>query len=286
MVPTVKRNHIGVFLSYRNEGILVDCGEGIQRQLRIAKISPTKITKILISHWHGDHILGIPGLLQSLAANNYNKTLEIYGPEGSAMFLNRIMNAFIKEGRVKYKVIEVRRKRFYEDKYFAMEAMSLDHSTPCLGYSFIEKDKLNINKKYIEKFGLKSNPILKDLQQGKDIKWKGKLIKASEATTTKKGKKITFISDTRLCDTCFELAKDSDLLICESTYDNSLEDKAREYKHLTCGQAAEIAKKSKSKKLILTHFSQRYKTVTKMKNQAAKIFPKVECAKDFMKVSF
>lgn len=285
MVPTVERNHSGVLITYRDEGILVDCGEGIQRQLRIAGISPTKITKLLISHLHGDHVLGIPGLMQSMAANNYSWTLEIYGPEGTAVFINKLRATFILEGKIDVKVVEVKNKRFVDTKHFALEAMMLHHTAPCLGYSFIEKDRVNINVKYLEKFGLKSHPILKELQMGKDIKWKDKLIKAKDATIVTKGKKITAITDTGLCKECYELAKDSDLLICESTYDQEMEEKAKEYRHLSSNQAAEIAKASKSKRLILTHFSQRYKTITKLKSQAKKIFKNVECAKDFMKIS-
>ena len=88
MIPTEDRNHSSIFLSYKNEGILIDCGEGTQRQLRIKKIKPSKITKLLITHWHGDHVLGIPGLIQNLGAHNYSKTLEIYGPKNSKKYLS------------------------------------------------------------------------------------------------------------------------------------------------------------------------------------------------------
>lgn len=285
MVPTAERNHSGVLLTYRDEGILIDCGEGIQRQLRIAGISPTKVTKLLISHLHGDHVLGLPGLMQSMAANNYNRALEIYGPEGTASFISKMRATFILEGKIDVKVVEVKKRRFIDTKHFALEAMHLHHTAPCLGYSFIEKDRVNINVKYISKFGLKSHPILKELQMGKDIKWKGKPIRAKDATIITKGRKVTLITDTGLCRECYELAKDSDLLICESTYDQEMEGKAREYRHLSSTQAAEIAKASKSKKLILTHFSQRYKSVAKLKSQAKRIFKNADCAKDFMRIS-
>jgi ribonuclease Z len=285
MVPTSKRNHSGIFLTYRDEGILFDCGEGIQRQLRIAKISPTKITKIIISHWHGDHVLGIPGLIQSLGSNNYNKTLEVYGPKGTKKFMEKILCAFICEDKINLMVKEVTKKKFIDTKYFYIEAKKLNHSTETLGYSFIEKDRLKINKSYIAKFGLNNNPILKNLQNGKDIKWKNKTIKVKDATKIKKGKKVTILMDTGICKSCYELAKDSDLLISEATYDKTFKEKAKKYKHLTSEQAAEIAKKSNVKKLILTHFSQRYKTTNQLKIQAKKIFSKVNCAKDFMKIS-
>ena len=91
MVPTRERNLTGVLINYKNENILIDCGEGTQRQIKLAKLSPTKITKILLTHLHGDHIFGMPGLLQTMANSNYNKKLEIYGPKGTKKYLNFIL---------------------------------------------------------------------------------------------------------------------------------------------------------------------------------------------------
>src|SRR3990167_8815127 len=89
-IPTKKRNHTAILLTYKNENILIDCGEGTQRQFRIAELSPAKITKILITHWHGDHILGLPGLFETLAMTKYGKTLSIYGPVGTKRFIEEI----------------------------------------------------------------------------------------------------------------------------------------------------------------------------------------------------
>src|SRR3989338_5530690 len=100
MVPTKERNQIGVFLSYGPEGILFDCGEGIQRQFKIADESITKITKILISHWHGDHVLGLPGLIQTLSTSNYERTLEIYGPKGTKMRIKKLFEAFVFDRKI------------------------------------------------------------------------------------------------------------------------------------------------------------------------------------------
>src|SRR3989344_7955998 len=107
-IPTIRRNHTSILLNYKNENLLFDCGEGTQRQFRKAKINPCNLTKIFITHWHGDHILGLPGLLQTLALNGYNKTLLIYGPKGTFSFFNRIMNMFIFKGKIKYEIKEIR----------------------------------------------------------------------------------------------------------------------------------------------------------------------------------
>ena len=111
MFPTVKRNHTGILLNYGSENILFDCGENIQRQLRIAKISPARITKILLTHLHGDHILGIPGLIFTLEASNYSKTLEIYGPKGTKLFFKKMMNLY-KLDEIKTKITEITKKHF------------------------------------------------------------------------------------------------------------------------------------------------------------------------------
>src|SRR3989344_4860893 len=107
MKPTKERNQTSVFLSYKNEGIMFDCGEGAQRQLRLANVKPTKITKILLSHWHGDHILGLPGLLQTIGSENYEGTLEIYGPKGSKKFFENMKKSFFFEENLSTEIKEV-----------------------------------------------------------------------------------------------------------------------------------------------------------------------------------
>lgn len=286
MVPTKERNHQSSILFHNAEGIMLDCGEGTQRQLRKANISPTKITKLLISHWHGDHILGIPGLIQSMGASQYTKTLEIYGPEGTANFFSNMRKSFYFPLRIKLKITEVKSGKFFENNDFELHASPLDHDVPCLGYSFIEKDKLKINVEYTKKFGLVQHPLLGQLQKGKDITYNGKKIKVKDATITKKGKKITFINDTAYCKNALALAKDSDLLVSEATWEHERKEQSEkdDLKHMSAKEAAELAKKSESRKLIMTHFSQRYNSTEELKKEAKKIFPNTECAKDLMVV--
>src|SRR3989344_5142923 len=225
-IPTKKRNHTSIFLQYKNEHILIDCGEGTQRQLKIAGISPLKINKIIITHWHGDHFLGIPGLFQTLATNNYTKKIEIYGPKGT-------------------------------------------------------EEKIEL----IKKLKLPNLPILKELQKGKDISFNGKKIKSSSVSYIEKERKITFILDTEFNANAIKLAENSDILICESTFSKDDFEKAEERMHLTSEKAALIAKKSKSKKLILTHLSERYENnMDKILREAKAIFKETTLAKDFDKI--
>ena len=254
--------------------------------MKLVKISPTKITKILLTHLHGDHIFGLPGLLQTMASSGYNKTLEIYGPIGTKKYLSFIINNYINEDKISIKVKEISGGTFFKGKEFSLIAEKLKHRIACLGYSFIENNKIKINTKYTKKFGLTKHPLLGNLQKGKDITYNGKKITANLATTVKKGKKITVILDTETTNNIIKFAKDSDILVCEATYLNNLKDHAKLYKHLTAKQAAEIAKKSKSKKLILTHFSQRYKLVKDLEEEAKKTFKNTHMSKDLAAFSF
>lgn len=283
MQPTRERNLSAILLNYKNENILFDCGEGTQRQLRLADLKPTKITKILISHLHGDHIFGLPGLMQNLEVNNYSGIIEIYGPKGIKEFFNFLFKLGVFK-KLKYKITEIKEGIIINSKDFMIRAYKLEHYGLCYGYEFVEMDRRKINLDYLKKFGLTQHPILGKLQEGKSIVWKGKKIDVKKATYLIKGKKIAFMLDTAYCSNCLKLAKDADLLISESTFMDDLRDRAKEYKHLTSKQAAEIAKKSRSKKLILTHFSQRYKDITELLKEAKSVFKNTECAEDFMKV--
>lgn len=285
MVPTKNRNLSGILINYKSENILIDCGEGTQRQMKLAGTSATKITKILITHLHGDHIFGLPGMLQTMASSNYSKTLEIFGPKGTKKYLNFIIKNYINEDKLPIKVKEISPGTFYKSKDFSLQAEKLKHRTYCLGYALVENDKRKINLKYTKKFGLTRHPLLGELQKGKTISFKGKKITPKKGTFIKKGKRIAIILDTMLTNSAIKLAKNSDILICEATFLHDLKDKAKETKHLTAKEAATIAKKAKVKKLFLTHFSQRYKDLKEIEKEAKKTFKNTSLTKDLQTIS-
>ncbi len=278
-VPSAERNHTSILLNYKEENILIDCGEGTQRQFRKAKLNPCKVTKILITHWHGDHILGIPGLLQTLSFSGYNKTLFIYGPKGTKEFMKALLKTFLFQGKYNIEVEEVE-NRFFENEDFYLEAKKMDHGVPCNAYTFVKKGKIRIDKDKLKKTKLQG-PILKKLKEGKDIAYNGKKYLAKNLTFEEIGKKISFVFDTSFNKEIIPFVTNSNLLICESTFGPELEEKAGDYKHLTANHAAEIAKKSKSKGLVLTHISQRYnKNPKKILDAAKKLFKNSILAKD------
>jgi len=284
-VPTAERSHSAVLLKYKEETILIDCGEGTQRQFRKAKLNPCKLTKILITHWHGDHVLGLPGLFQTLAFNGYKKTLEIYGPKGTKKFIKELSKVFVIKKKIKMRVYETK-GTFLKTKDFQITAIPLQHSCPTNGYMFEEKPKLRIDKNKLKKLKIKpkDRAKLSQLTKGKDIKIKGKTIKSKNITYSQPSKKISFIFDTKKCANINKLAKNSDLAIIESTLEDN-EKLSGKHKHLTLTQTTKIAKKAKVKKLILTHFSQRYENKSKaLENKAKKIFKNTIIAKDFMVV--
>jgi ribonuclease Z len=280
-IPTLKRNHTSILLTHNGENILVDCGEGTQRQLRKARLNPCKINRILITHWHGDHILGIPGLLWTLSLSGYNKTLYIYGPEGTKKLMKNLLNTFNINLKFNIEVIDINKKKFFETNDFYLEAEKMTHGTPCNAYTFVKKGQIRIDKKKLKKFKIPQGIHLKKLKEGKSISYNGKKHSVKNLTYKEDDKKISFVLDTSINKKINGFVKNSDLLICEATYHSNLEKEAKEKNHLTTKQAAEIAKKSKSKRLLLTHISQRYETdLKRLLDDAKKHFKNVSIAKD------
>ncbi|MGV8172234.1 MAG: ribonuclease Z [Candidatus Woesearchaeota archaeon] len=293
MVPTKERNVIGMFLSYKNKGMLFDCGEGTQRQMNLAGINRNKVNYVFLSHWHGDHVSGLIGLIQTLGnqqvQNEERPILHIFGPKETEERMEHMLKTCIFENKVILEIHELNPKRseilnILENEDFYVHAARLDHSVPCLGYSFIEKDTRKIDMNKVKDFGLTEGPLIGKLQNGDIVKHDTKLITPEMVSELKKGLKITVIMDTGLCEMAIELAKDSDLLICEATFSSELGEKAEDYKHMTAKDAALLANNANAKRLIITHISQRYKTAGEILEDAKNVHNNVEVAYDFMKV--
>jgi len=282
MMPTAERNHPAVVLTWEGENMLFDCGENTQRQLRIAGISPTAITKILITHWHGDHILGLPGLIQSMMGSNYSRVLEIYGPKFTKKNVEHMLGSFALQGaKMKILVKEVHDSVFLATKDFSLEALPVKHSVPCVAYAFQELPKRKMNLGMLKKLGIPHGPLFGKLQRGEDVVFNGKKVAAKKATILVPGKRVVYLTDTSLVENCYKIAKNADVLVSESTYAHMEEAKAKEKHHLTAGQAALIAKKAKVKKLALMHFSQRYKQVDGLLKEAQAVFKNTTAMNDF-----
>jgi ribonuclease Z len=283
MQPTKTRNHSGVLLKYKAEGILMDCGEGIQRQMKIAGIKLNTITKILISHWHGDHVFGIPGLMSSMGADKPDKRLKIYGPPGTKKYMENMFKSFAVKDIIEHEVYEIKSGVFFENEDYQLEAQNLNHSVRCIGFSFKEKSRRRIKVAVANKLGLEG-PILGELQQGKNVTHNGKKVKYKDLTYEVEGKKVSYVADTVPCEGAEVLAKDCDLLISEGTHLDEIKEKTEKYMHLTVKQAALIASENNAKKLVITHISRRYKEPSEVLEEAKTYFDNVKVAEDFMTV--
>lgn len=256
-VPTKKRNHPALLIDYKDEHILLDCGEGTQRQFSYAEKSTHKITRIFLTHWHGDHILGLPGLLQTLSLGKYTKKLNIYGPKGTSYWFEKL-KPFCGTQLINIEIHEISEGIVLDNKEWCINAKNLDHGTPALAYSFIVKEKLRLDRKKLKKLKLPNSPLLGKLQSGQTIVFNGKKIFPKNISYIEPERKLTVILDTKYIESLSNFAKDSSLLITESSFLEEEKDKASEYMHLTAKQAATIAKKAKAQKLALIHLSQRY----------------------------
>ncbi|MAG07797.1 hypothetical protein CMI46_03200 [Candidatus Pacearchaeota archaeon] len=285
-VPTPKRNHPAVLLKFDREMILFDCGEGTQIQFRKARISPSKLTRLFITHWHGDHVLGIPGLLQTLKLNDYSKTLEVYGPSGTKKYFKKIMETFVGVGKLDIKIHEVSRGKVVDEGKFQIFAEKMDHGVSCLAYRFVEKDRLRIDKKKLGKLKIDKKDLkkLSKLAKGKDVVISGKKLKSKSMTYLEKGNVFAIALDTRVNPNLKKIAKDADVFVCESTFLTEKE-LAKEYGHMAVEDVVGVASAAKVGKLYLMHMSQRHELDEKgYLTLARKIFKNTEIARDLMKI--
>ena len=167
--PTKMRNVSGLVIEYKDKKFLLDCGEGTQRQLKHAGISPTRITHLLLTHLHGDHCIGLAGFMRNLAMNEFKETLPIYGPKGVRRFATTMATCTADRRQIKYKVNVVKNGVIYEDKEIIIHARHLLHTTSCYAYRIQEKPKRKMNLDYLASLGLTQHPLLGQLQQGKAI---------------------------------------------------------------------------------------------------------------------
>ncbi len=279
-VPTRERNHNGYFLKFDDEGFLFDCGEGTQRQMIFSDVSASQITKILITHFHGDHCLGLAGILQRLSLDRVPHTVQIFYPKSGQKYLDNLKNASIYHNVATVEEFPIDKNGvIFTGKNFRIETQKLDHTVESYGYRIIENDSFTMLPEKLNELGIRGKDVGILKREG-EIKIDGKIIKVNDCGEFKRGQVFAFIMDTRICKNTFKLAKDADLLVCESTYLKPETADALKNGHLTATQAAEIAKKSNANLLVLTHFSQRYFDVKNFLSEAKKVHKNSVVAKD------
>ncbi len=296
-VPTLSRNvsSIALKLSQSAEVYLFDCGEGTQHQLMRSNIKSSQIKKIFITHMHGDHIYGLPGLLATLGLSGNSKGIEIYGPSELRGFINSALSSSFCKLSFPLHFVEVenfalKNKILFENSKITVECACLKHKIPAYGYRVSEKDKpgtFDIKKAEILK--IPPGPIYSELQKGKTVILEdGRSLNGKNfCGPPKKGKSFVYCTDTIFSESAVSLSKNADLLVHESTFSKVDEDMAYEKLHSTTIMAAKTALLSNTKKLIITHLSPRYNNKntimpSDLLREAQKIFPNTQLAKDFL----
>lgn len=292
-VPAKARNVSSIVLQLLEERRAVwmfDCGEATQHQILHTNVKPSKIEKIFITHLHGDHIYGLPGLISSRSFQGGTDELIIYGPKGIAEYVT--VSLQISGTYLKYplRFVEVEEGIVFEDDTFTVIARKLEHGIECFGYRIEEKPRPGeLMVGALRELGLEPGPLFKRIKNGEDVTLEdGTIIHGTDYVgEPKQGKTIAILGDTKVCENSKSLAQDCDYLIHEATFAGDFEEMAAEYNHSTTTQAARIAREANVKNLILTHISSRYLAdqVEELKQEAVAIFPETVIAEDFMKVT-
>ncbi len=277
--PTIERNLPSVALEYNGDVFLFDCGEGTQRQVLKYSVNLSKTKAIFLSHMHGDHSIGVAGVVRTLALNRRSAPLQIFVPKGEEKAIKPLLE--FDKAVMSYDILikPITAGTIYDGHGFKITAFKLSHSVRAYGFVFKEDDKLHFIKDKAKEAGLKG-PMFSKLVKSGRITIDGKKIRLKDMTTKEPGKTVVYSTDTRPSKEIITASKGADLLIYESTYANSEGKLAIERKHSTAEEGAELAKKAKVKKLVLTHISTRYKNASILLNEARKKFTNVELAKD------
>jgi len=280
-VPSIKRRHPAILLHFGGDYLLFDCGEGTQLQLQKVRVSPLKISKIFITHWHADHFSGLLPIIETLHIEKRKHALDVYGPEASRFVDSLIEMSYWGIG-FKLNAIncgEKKIEKIFENDSYEIYSIKVKHSVPAVGYAFKEKDHWHIDVKKAKKYGLEGKELKKIKRKGK-LKVKNKIVKLKDIAVLRKGRKIVYSGDTMPCKELFDFSKEADLLIHDATF---IED-FPERPHSSAIEVAKLAKKYKVKNLILTHFSRRYRDPREISDAVKPIFKDVKIAKDLMKV--
>ncbi len=284
--PTRHRNHGAYLLRWNDEGLLFDPGEGTQRQFIFAEIAPPVVTRIFISHFHGDHCLGFGSMLMRLNLDKVTHEIHCYYPASGKKYFDRLRYCCIYKENITVVEHPVKEAGLVEDDgKFRIEAAFLDHGVENVGWRITEPDTIKFNKEALKKWGIQG-PAVRTLEKEGSIQIEGRTVALEEVSHIRSGDAFVYIIDTRPCAAALELAKGAKLLVCESTYTDAQKDLAREYMHMTAKQAAEMARDAGVDTLILTHFSARYREPEEFAREAREIFPNSFAAEDLKRFAF
>jgi ribonuclease Z len=279
-VPTRYRNHNAYVLRWDDEVILFDPGEGTQRQMMLAGLSVSPLTRICVTHFHGDHSLGLPGVIQRISLDRVPHPVVINFPAGGRAYFDRLRHATSFWDHSDLRPEPVFSGFATEISAGRLTALPLWHSLETYGYRLVEPDGRRMLPERLAAHGI-TGPAVGELHRA------GRLgaVTLADVSAPRPGQRFAFVMDTGLCDNVYALAEDADLLVIEATFLAEDAALARRYGHLTAGQAAAVARQSRVRTLVLTHFSQRYSSPSRFLEEArAEFAGDIVVAEDLMRV--
>jgi ribonuclease Z len=280
--PSAQRNVSALALKRGSEVLLFDCGEGTQRQFQRSELSYMAVSKIFVTHLHGDHILGLPGLLQTMTLNERDEPLQIVGPPGTKEFVSLMLSRPMPSPGFEVEVRELSDGIDLEFDGYRIEARELDHTATNLGYALVEESRPGrFDKETALDLGVPEGPAFSDLQEGASVELDdGTVVEPDQVLgPTRRGRKVAYTGDCRPCEATVRLAYHADVLVHEATFASD-HDSPNEVGHSTASQAAFIAKQADARKLFLTHISPRYGSPERLEHEARDVFENVVVAED------
>lgn len=280
--PCTERNVMAIAVQLGRDVLLLDCGEGTQRQFMRSNVSFMSTRWIFITHYHGDHFLGLPGLIQSMNLNDRKRPIDIYGPAGTTELMKPLLTAGYFAPGYEIFTHDLKPGDKVDLEGFSVTAAKADHTVPTLAYAINEKPRPGkFDTKKAAELGIPAGPLFRNLQQGETVKVGGKTVEPKQVLgPSRPGRKIVYSGDTRPGKSVTELANNADLLIHDATLLSTEMDLAEEFGHSTALGAAEVAQEAKVWNLALIHFSPRYKDQKVLAEEAKSVFSEVFAPSD------
>lgn len=271
-VASRERNQNGYFLRWDADGFLFDPGEGTQRQMLYAGLAAGSITRLCVTHFHGDHCLGVPGVVQRLSLDGVQHPVHAHYPASGQEYFTRLRYAASFYERAELREEPIRGNGLLATGPFGeLRASRLEHPVESFGYQLIEPDGRRMLPDRLAAYGV-AGPAVGKLQEAGALDLDGRTVTLDDVSEPRPGQRFAFVMDTRLCDGVYELADRADLLVIESTYLSGEGELATRFGHLTARQAARVGQECGVRKLVLTHFSQRYTEPARFHEEAAAEF--------------
>lgn len=286
--PTRHRNHNGYLLRWDTEGILFDPGEGTQRQFTMAGVSAAHVSRICVTHLHGDHCLGVPGMILRIANDGGRMPLRVHYPASGEEHFVRLRYASIGQDLIPVDARPVPSSddavEIHADDSHVITARRLRHRVDAVGYRLVERDGRHMLVERLDALGI-AGPAIGRLQRDGRIDVDGRTVGLDEVSEPRRGQVFAFVMDTAWCEQAIDLAAGADLLVCESTFLEPDAELAERYGHLTARQAGRLAAEAGARRLVLTHFSARYADTAAFADEAATEFDgDIVVAEDLMRV--